>query len=184
MSVDQGQDWKKDLAREAADSESGRLARLQTSASELATAQLIKRQAEAAYSNKTLELFEIIKNKASDALNDISRDARPAPAASPVPVSLYTFEIWRLFPSGRSTGPHFEEPTGVSRYVTKVSFDTAHRVIVITHMQGFGAEERIAVGEDGSTGELILKTGTEAISVDDLVKRICVPIFRVKGPSA
>jgi hypothetical protein len=184
MSDDQGQDWKKDLAREAADSESGRLARLRTSASDLATAQMLKRQAEAAYSNKTLKLFEAIRNKATDALNDISRDARPAPAASPVPLSSYSFEIWRQFPSGKLPESHFEEPSGSSRFVTKVSFDTAHRVIVITHMQGFGAEERIAVEEDAATGELILKAGGAAISVDELIKRICVPIFRVKGPSA
>jgi hypothetical protein len=51
-------------------------------------------------------------------------------------------------------------------------------------MQGFGPEERIAVEEDPASGELILKAGAETISVDELVKRICVPIFRVKGPSA
>jgi hypothetical protein len=97
---------------------------------------------------------------------------------------LYCFEVWRQFPSGRLPGPHSEEPAGFSRYVTKVSFETARRVIVITHMQGFGPEERIAVEEDAATGELILKAGAEAISLDELVKRICVPIFRVKGPSA
>jgi hypothetical protein len=184
MSDHQGQDWKKDLAKEAADSESGRLAKLQASASDLATAQLIKRQADAAYSSKTLRLFEAIRNKAIDTLYEVSRDARPAPAASPVPVSLYVFEIWRQFPSGRITDPHFEEQAGSSRYVTKVSFETARRVIVVTHMQGFGADERIAVEEDAATGELILKAGAEVISVDELVKRICIPIFRVKGPSA
>jgi hypothetical protein len=184
MSDDQGQDWKKDLAREAADSESGRLAKLRTSASDLATAQLIKRQAQEAYSSKTHQLFDVIRNKTTDTLNDISRGARPAPSASPVPVSLYVFEIWRQFPSGKLPDSHFEEPAGSSRYVTKVSFETARRAIVITHMQGFGPEERIAVEEDAASGELILKAGAETISVDELVKRICVPIFRVKGPSA
>jgi hypothetical protein len=184
MSDDQGQDWKKDLAREAADSESGRLARLQASAFDLATAQMVKREAEAAYSNKTFKLFEVIRNKTTDTLNDISREARPAPAASPIPVSLYVFEIWRQFPSVKQPGTHSEEAAGFSRYVTKVSFETARRVIVVTHMQGFGPEERIAVEEDAVTGELILKAGAEAISVDELVKRICIPIFRVKGPSA
>jgi hypothetical protein len=144
----------------------------------------MKRQADAAYSNKTLKLFDVIRNRTTDTLNDISRSARPAPSASPIPVSLYVFEIWRQFPSGKLSDSHFEEPAGSSRYVTKVSFETARRAIVITHMQGFGPEERIAVEEDSATGELILKAGAEAISVDELVKRICVPIFRVKGPSA
>ncbi len=184
MSDHQEQDWKKDLAREAADSESGRLATLRATASDLATAQLIKRQAEAAYSNKTLKLFDAIRNKTTDTLNDISKDARPAPAASPVPVSLYTFEIWRQFPSAKLPDFRLDEQAGSSRYVTKVSFDTARRVIVVTHMQGFGPDERIAVEEDAATGELMLKAGAEAISVDELVKRICIPIFRVKGPSA
>lgn len=184
MSDDQGQDWKKDLAREAADSESGRLARLQTCASDLATAQMIKRQTEAAYSNKTLKLFEEIRNKATDTLNDISRDARPAPAASPVPVNPYSFEVWRQFPRERLPVPHFEEAAAAPKFVTRVSLDTAHRIIVITHLQGFGAEERIGVEEDAAAGELILNAGAEAISVDELVKRICIPIFRVKGPSA
>jgi|HubBroStandDraft_1064217.scaffolds.fasta_scaffold29809_4 hypothetical protein len=184
MSDDKGQDWKKALAREAAESESGRLARLQAAASELANAQLLKRQADADYSNKTLALFEEIKNKATDVLNDVSKDARPAPAASPVPVNSYCFEIWRQFPSVRQPGSHFEEAGGSSRYVTKVNFDTAHRMIVVTHMQGFGPEGRFAVEEAAKNGELILKSDAEVISVDELVKRICVPIFRVKGPSA
>jgi hypothetical protein len=184
MSDHQGQDWKKDLAREAADSESERLAKLQATASDLATAQMIKRQAEAAYSNKTLKLFDAIRNKSTDTLNEISKAARPAPAASPVPVSLYTFEIWRHFPSAKLMDARLDEQAGSSRYVTKVSFETARRTVVVTHMQGFGPEERIAVEEDAANGELILKAGAEVISVDELVKRICVPIFRVKGPSA
>jgi hypothetical protein len=184
MSDDQGQDWIKDLAREAADSESGRLAKLQATASDLATAQMIKRQADAAYSNKTLNLFDVIRNKTTDTLNDISKHARPSPAASPVPVSLYVFEIWRQFPSAKLSDFRLDEQASPSRYVTKVSFETARRTIVITHMQGFGPEERIAVEEDPASGELILKAGAETISVDELVKRICVPIFRVKGPSA
>jgi hypothetical protein len=184
MSDDQGQDWKKALAREAAESESGRLAKLQAAASEFANAQLLKRQAEAAYSSKTLALFEEIKNKATDILNEVSRDARPAPSASPVPVNSYCFEIWRQFPAGRQPGSQFEEPAGTSRYVTKVNFDTSHRMIVVTHMQGFGPEGRFAVEEAAPSGELFLKADAEVISVDELVKRICVPIFRVKGPSA
>jgi len=169
MSEHQGQDWMKDLAREAADSESGRLSKLQASAFDLATAQMVKREADLAYSNKTRKLFEVIRNKAIDTLHEISKEARPAPAASPIPVSLYVFEIWRQFPSVKVSDSHFEDPAGSSRYVTKVSF---------------GPEERIAVEEDAATGELILKAGAEAVSVDELVKRICVPIFRVKGPSA
>ena len=184
MSEHQGQDWKKDLAREAADSESGRLSRLQSSAFDLATAQMVKREADLAYSNKTRKLFEVIRNKAIDTLHEISKEARPAPAASPIPVSLYVFEIWRQFPSVKVSDSHFEDPAGSSRYVTKVSFETARRAIVVTHMQGFGPEERIAGEEDAATGELILKAGAEAISIDELVKRICIPIFRVKGPSA